>query len=155
MLVVEEPPERILKIENTLLCHVFAVSAMPITSLQENRRRLLDYLTRTPGSRLADFAYTTMARRVYECLRVAYPAKSTRKLVKLLRTDVFEEISTDPKTKPPPMMNVVSAFTGQGSQYAGMGKKLNKHSSTFSCWPRSRRDSEVSIVVLGLHMDQY
>ena len=126
-LVVEEPPERPSKVENPLPCHVVTLSARTKTSLQENRRRLLDYLTRNPATKLADLAYTTTARRMHEVLRVAYTAKSTREIINALRDGVSKE-SDDPKTKSP-SMNLIFAFTGQGSQYAGMGKQLYQQSA--------------------------
>ena len=102
--------------------------------MQENRRRLLDYLNRNPDTKLADIAYTTTARRMHEVLRVAYTVKSTRDVINLLRKDVSEKILSDRKSKPPPM-NVVFTFTGQGPQYAGMGKQL----SFSSCRSNPRR----------------
>ena len=129
-LVVEEAPEPSAKAENPLSCHVICISAKTITSLRENRRRLLGYLMRNPNTKIADLAYTTTARRMHEVLRVAYCAKSTKEITNLLREEVSKETSNDSKTKPP-AVNVVFAFTGQGSQYAGMGKQLYQHSSAF------------------------
>jgi len=129
-LVVEEAPEPSAKAENPLPCHVVCISAKTITSLKENRRRLLDYLMRNPNTKIADVAYTTTARRMHEVLRVAYSVKSMKEITNLLREEVFKETSNDPKTKPP-AMNVVFAFTGQGSQYAGMGRQFYQHSPAF------------------------
>jgi iterative type I PKS product template protein len=128
-LVIEEPPEQLKKQENPLPCHVVTISARTNASLKANRRKLADYLTRNPQTKLADLAYTTTARRMHEVLRVAYTAKSTREITNLLREDVKKE-ANDPKSKPP-AMNMVFAFTGQGSQYAGMGKALFQHSSVY------------------------
>ena len=129
-LVIEEPPERPRKEQNPLPGHIITISARTVTSLQENRRRLLDYVIRNPSSKVADIAYTTTARRMHEVLRVAYTVKSTKDLINLLREDVSKKGMSDPKSKPPPM-NIVFTFTGQGSQYAGMGKDLFQHSSSF------------------------
>ncbi|KAK2758595.1 Type I Iterative PKS [Arachnomyces sp. PD_36] len=129
-LVVEEAPKPAAKPENPLPCHVVCISAKTITSLKQNRRRLLDYLMRNPSTKLADLAYTTTARRMHEVLRVAYSAKSTREITSLLQEDALKEGPNDPRTKPPPV-KVVFTFTGQGSQYGGMGRYFYQHSSAF------------------------
>jgi iterative type I PKS product template protein len=129
-LVVEEAPERRKKVDNPLPCHVVTLSARTPTSLQQNRKRLLDHLMRNPQTKLADLAYTTTARRIHESLRVAYTGKSTKDIISKLREDVTNNAPSDPKKKAP-SMNVVFAFTGQGSQYAGMGRQLYQHSPAF------------------------
>lgn len=110
--------------------HAVAISARTTASLQKNRQRLLDYLDRHPDTKLADLAYTTTARRMHEVLRVAYKASSTNELARLLRADVTKGTMNDPKTKPANTAKVF-AFTGQGSQYAGMGKELYQQSTAF------------------------
>lgn len=138
-LVVEQAPELSSKTQNPLPCHVVCISAKTITSLKENRRRLLDYLMRNPNTKIADLAYTTTARRMHEVLRVAYSAKSTKEITNVLREEVSKEISNDPKSKPS-AMNVVFAFTGQGSQYAGMGKQFYQYSSAFRDFLRTYQE---------------
>ncbi|KAL6800430.1 putative polyketide synthase [Trichoderma sp. SZMC 28012] len=79
-------------------------------SHQKNMEKLLDYLERHQDIRLSDLAYTTTGRRIHEDLRRSYAVENLQK-------DVF-------------------TFTGQGSQYGGMGKQL------FATSPRFRRTVE-------------
>lgn len=135
-LLVEEPPKRPGKTDNPLPCHIVALSARTLTSLQQNRKRLLDYLIRSPETKLADLAYTTTARRMHEVLRVAYTGRSTKEVVEKLIKDVSLEAQNDPKKKAPPM-SVVFAFTGQGSPYVGMGRQLYQHNTALRGWLHS------------------
>lgn len=129
-MLLEEPPQVPLKTKNLISHHVVALSGRTPWSLQENTRRLLEYLTRNPNAKVADVAYTTTARRMHETLRVAYTATSTKELTSLLKADVFKT-GTPERKKKPPKLDMVFAFTGQGSQYAGMGKTLYQHSTAF------------------------
>ncbi|KAF1954279.1 hypothetical protein CC80DRAFT_595084 [Byssothecium circinans] len=128
-LVVEEPPVPARKNENPLTHHVVTITGRTLASLQQNRQRLLEYLTHNPNVKLADVAYTTTARRMHEVLRIAYIAKSTRELINLLRKAVANK-SNDPRTKPA-ALSTVFTFTGQGSQYIRMGKGLYEYSWAF------------------------
>ncbi|PVH97121.1 putative polyketide synthase [Periconia macrospinosa] len=127
-LVVEEAPAVAKKTENPLPAHVVTISARTSFSLQQNRKSLLDYLMRNPQTKLADLAYSTTARRMHEVLRVAYSGKTTKEIINSLREDVSSNGAKDPKKKAL-ASSVVFAFTGQGSQYAGMGRQLYQHSA--------------------------
>ncbi|KAF2639737.1 ketoacyl-synt-domain-containing protein [Massarina eburnea CBS 473.64] len=129
-LVIEEASMRAKKTENPLPSHIVTLSARTAASLQQNRKRLLDYLMRNTQTKLADLAYSTTARRMHEVLRVAYTGKSTKEIINSLREDVSKNGSSDPKKKAA-SLNVVFTFTGQGSQYAGMGRQLYQHSAAF------------------------
>jgi iterative type I PKS product template protein len=128
--LLEEPPQVPSKTKNPLSHHVVALSGRTPWSLQENTRRLLEYLMRSPNVKIADVAYTTTARRMHESLRAAYTATSTKELTSLLKADLFKT-GTPERKKKPPKLGIVFAFTGQGSQYAGMGKTLYQNSTAF------------------------
>lgn len=123
-LAIEEPPERATKSIDPRVSHVVALSARSAYSLKQNRIRLLDYLERKPETRLADLAYTTTARRMHEPLRCAYTGSSTADIVRQLRADVQKQGDTAKTTRKSRNQNRIFLFTGQGSQYAGMGADL-------------------------------
>lgn len=115
--------------------HTITVSARTIPFLKKNTKRLLEYLESNQEVRLSDLAYTTTARRIHEDLRRSYAVESTSQLRQLLETDIREgdDNSVSPVKRP---SSIVFTFTGQGSQYGGMGKQL------FATSPRFRRTVE-------------
>ncbi len=120
-LLIEDAPARAPKnSDDARSCHVVTVSARTLASLKMNTKRLLEYLKANPNTKLSDLAYTTTARRMHETLRSAYPVKSIGDLVRLLSIDAEKKSDAKPASK----ASVVFAFTGQASQYAGMGKEL-------------------------------
>lgn len=104
--------------------HVVAVSGHTLSSLQANKQRLLSYLQSHPDTRLCDLSYTTTARRMHERLREAYAVSSVDALTESLG-------SRSPSRAAPPAKNVAFLFTGQSSQYAGMGSLLYQTSARF------------------------
>lgn len=128
-LVVEEAPDLSVKSEHPIRPHVITLSAKTTVSLRQNQTRLLDHLVRNPSIAVADLAYSTTARRMHEALRVAYTGHTITEIVKAIRDDLVD--STRVITKKPKPTKVIFSFTGQGSQYAGMGKGLFQHCPDF------------------------
>ncbi|KIW08531.1 uncharacterized protein PV09_01420 [Verruconis gallopava] len=124
-LIIEEGPGYSVKTEHPVKFHVVTLSAKSGLSLQRNQQRLLDFLTRHPETALADLSYTTTARRIHHPLRAAYTGHSTREILTSLREDLSRDTKLSSKKFKSP--NVIFAFTGQGSQYAGMGRYLFNH----------------------------
>jgi len=107
------------------LAYVFGLSAKTDSSLDELRKRYIDWLKGPEStSNLADIAYTMTARRsVYE-YRIAVQACTKEELLeKLSKASPVHVQGTSGK--------VVFVFSGQGSQYLGMGKVLYETSSVF------------------------
>ena len=108
--------------------HVVVVSARSLPSLKLNKQRLIEYLSSHPQTIIADVSYTTTARRMHHVFRTAYSTQSVDDLSQLLHKDLA--VSKEPsRTEGSP--SVVFTFTGQGSQYPGMGYELLKTCDTF------------------------
>ncbi|KAK0760898.1 hypothetical protein N5P37_005837, partial [Trichoderma harzianum] len=134
-MLLEDAPVRQEKTGIDLRSHqVVAISAKTMNSLKKNTERLLMYLEHHQDIRLCDLAYTTTARRIHEDLRRSYAVESVDQLRQLLETDLRKD--SDRNISPVKRSSIVFTFTGQGSQYGGMGKQL------FATSPRFRQTVE-------------
>ena len=137
-LLLEGPPARLAKRQvghQFREAHVVTVSAATALSLKQNIERLIFYLEANSITDLANLSYSTTARRMHHRLRRAYSCSTTTELLTLLK-DSCESIHEHnvPFSEPSTMF----AFTGHGSQYAGMGKGFFESLPTF-------RDALVSL----------
>ncbi|KAF2851195.1 polyketide synthase-like protein [Plenodomus tracheiphilus IPT5] len=107
--------------------HVVTVSARSIASLKKNIDNLTQFLDQNPGTTLPSLAYTTTARRIQHNYRVAICVSEISKVKEALQAQLKDSYS------PLPMVPTKTAFTftGQGSQYTGLGQKLYEQLETF------------------------
>ncbi len=107
------------------LSYVFGLSAKTESALEELRYRYIQWLNGPKSTRtLADIAYTMTARRnVYEH-RIAVQAGTKEELIEKLGRASPVHVKDETG-------KVVFVFSGQGSQYLGMGKALYETSQLF------------------------
>lgn len=107
--------------------HVVTVSARSIASLKRNLDNLLQYLDKNPDVTLPSLAYTTTARRIQHNYRVAICVSEMSQAREALKEQIKDSYS------PIAMVPTRTAFTftGQGSQWTGLGKKLYEEMDAF------------------------
>ncbi|KAJ4320237.1 hypothetical protein N0V94_003501 [Neodidymelliopsis sp. IMI 364377] len=103
--------------------HTVTVSGHVVNSLKNNLRAMVKYLEdpKVQGSNLPQLSYTTTARRLHHLFRVSVSGSSVADIkTKLEDAIATSSGTTRAKTKP----SILFTFTGQGSQYIGMGRQL-------------------------------
>lgn len=119
--VLEEAPSTpaIVNPVDRPLC-VFTLSAKTTEALNEQINKYCDFLAGHLQLPLADIAYSVNTGRRHFTERLACVARTTEELLSQLQSNQLQ-ISHVPAGQSP---KVAFLFTGQGSQYAGMGKEL-------------------------------
>ena len=103
------------------------VSAKSLASFKKNIERLESYIDNNPNVDISSLSYTTTSRRLHYTYRAAIPAAKVANISAALRAV---------KGAPPNPVSMTSprigfAFTGQGSQYLGIGMQLYQTSKHF------------------------
>lgn len=107
--------------------HIVTVSARSIASLKRNIEHLSDWLGQNSETSLPSLSYTTTARRIQHNYRVAFAVSDITKVRDALQAQLKDTYS--PTAMVP--TKTAFAFTGQGSQYTALGKKLYEDLKTF------------------------
>ncbi|KIW53821.1 hypothetical protein PV05_06233 [Exophiala xenobiotica] len=107
--------------------HVVTVSAKSLASFKKTLAKYEAYLAANPNVGLTDLAYTVTARRAHYNYRAAFPVQSIAQLQQSIKAIADQTHNPIPLAAP----QIAMAFTGQGSQYSGMGQKLFETSKQF------------------------
>ena len=108
--------------------HVVAISAKTIPSLMKNIQALTNFINNNSDMSLPSLSYTTTARRMHHNYRVIVRGSNLIMIKAGLEVAALRQDYIPAPTSAP---TVAFAFTGQGSQYAGMGKDLFQNFSQF------------------------
>ncbi|HEY0068878.1 MAG TPA: beta-ketoacyl synthase N-terminal-like domain-containing protein, partial [Chloroflexia bacterium] len=133
--VVEEAPRRerpSAQVERPL--HLLALSAKTEEALKELTTRFIEVLAAQPEQPLADICFTADTGRSHFPNRVVAVARSAEQMRDKLATfatgrEAGGVVSGQAQSSDAP--RVAFLFTGQGSQYAGMGRQLFETQPTF------------------------
>ncbi len=118
--IVEEAPAQASGIENQIErpLHILALSARSEPALREMAKQYQQYLPLS-NEKLTDTAFTANVGRAHFENRLTVIAQTKDELLSKLQNENYQ-IKTAPANPP----KIAFLFTGQGSQYANMGKQL-------------------------------
>lgn len=128
VLLLEDSPKASLRVEDSRQIHMVAVSARSIDSLRKNAQALIIAMHNRQDFSLGNLSYTTLARRMHHKYRLLVSGSSVSEISKNLEQASRREV-IDPVLNP--TRRVAFAFSGQGSQYVGMGRQLFESFSLF------------------------
>jgi iterative type I PKS product template protein len=126
-MLLEDGPEPVAHAADPRATQVVTVSAKSLAAFKKNLAKMDAFVAGNPNIDLADLAYTTTARRAHYTYRAAFPVTSVAQFGQALKSIQGEKHDPIPLARP----QLAFAFTGQGSQYTAMGKKLFETSKQF------------------------
>ncbi|KAI1081368.1 polyketide synthase [Whalleya microplaca] len=107
--------------------HVVTVTAKSKAAMIRNAENLVKWMEENPSTSVSHVAYTTTARRIQHYWRMNVIAGSLVEAQEAIK----ERLKSNFVPVSPEQPKVAFLFTGQGSQYAGIGKDLYTHYSIF------------------------
>jgi myxalamid-type polyketide synthase MxaB len=114
---------------------LLTVSAKTKESLMALMARYSDYLSREPSAQWADICFTANIGRSHFKHRLSIVAQSVvegkEKLDAVLKEQVLGKAVLSLLTSPAKLGKIAFLFTGQGSQYGGMGRELYETNAIF------------------------
>ena len=129
-LLLEDAPIRVLPDElDPRPSHIINITAKSATSLNNNIMNLHKYVSESHQTKnfLSKLSYTTTARRMHYPFRISVSAGDAAQLLESLKSATQQEHKRT-RAAPP---KIAFLFSGQGAQYAGMGRHLLESSSVF------------------------
>lgn len=145
--------------------HLLALSAQSERSLQELAGRYAEHIVANPQQTVADICFTASTCRDHFKHRLAVIASSRGELLGKLRGfasdhDTSQVVLGSPNSShATPGMGVGFLFTGQGTQYVGMGRELYESQPVFRdamdrCSQRLREQLDLSLTDCLYGQDQ-
>jgi acyl transferase domain-containing protein/acyl-CoA synthetase (AMP-forming)/AMP-acid ligase II/acyl carrier protein len=151
-IILEEPPPLQVAdsgVERPL--HILTISARSESALRTLGTRYEAHLAMHPAASVADLCFTSNVGRAHMTHRFAVPADSATHLRERLAAFAAGRKTPMPgngRVASRPQPRVVFLFTGQGSQYVGMGRRL------FETQPHFRETLEQCDRILRPHLDR-
>jgi myxalamid-type polyketide synthase MxaB len=135
LIVEEAPPLPAIVNERERPLHLLTLSAKTAPALDELVGKVAEHVASHPEQPMADLAYSANTSRAVFAQRLAIVAENSeelaQKLSALRRGEEPLGVKRGSSSARPTRPKIAMLFTGQGAQYAGMGRELYQTQPTF------------------------